>query len=97
MQYLQYVTISLLLLTVTGNKRRLRNRKGIRERLDQDEAEEGTCQLQISCKNTNMPVKLPIRGPRGPPGLPGEKGEPGTPGLHGIPGKDGKYILLKER
>ncbi|OWF56068.1 C1q-related factor-like isoform X2 [Mizuhopecten yessoensis] len=90
MQYIQYVTISLLLLTVTGNKRRLRNRKGLRERFDPDDVEEGTCQLQVSCKNSNIPVKLPIRGPRGPQGIQGEKGEPGTPGIHGIPGKDGK-------
>ncbi|XP_069119906.1 complement C1q-like protein 4 [Argopecten irradians] len=97
MQYIQYMTISLLLLTVTGNKRRLLNRKGLRERYAQDDIEDGTCQLQVTCKNSNVPVRLPIRGPRGPPGLQGPKGEPGTPGLPGIPGKDGKSPKVPPR
>ena len=56
---------------------------------------EGVCQLEVSCKGAavdgDLPVKLPIKGPRGPPGRAGEPGERGEDGLPGIPGLPGGY------
>lgn len=91
----QVLLVCLLMAVTTGKKEpRMRNGK-TRHNRDKDN---GQCQLEIACKGgvipegdeLELPVKLPIRGPRGPPGLPGEsgqKGEDGMPGLPGLPGE----------
>ena len=81
-----------IILTITysstPDKKELRRKgKGRRHR------ENGTCDLEISCRGedelTTLPVRLPIRGPRGPDGIPGPKGEAGEDGMPGIPGLPG--------
>ena len=95
MLYLRYMTISVMFILVMGSKRKLRNRKGLlREKYIKDQDHDGSCQLQVTCKNANFPVKMPIKGPRGLPGIPGEKGDPGEPGLPGLPGEPGKCFLF---
>lgn len=68
-----------------------KNRERLKNRAIRENGSEGSCELEVTCKNDGqMPIKLPIRGPKGPPGQPGQKGdagEPGTPGLPGIPGE----------
>lgn len=70
-------------------------------------ARDDVCELEISCKNTEveisengdietMPVKLPIRGPRGAKGPTGEKGEAGNDGVPGLPGLPGKLRNIDE-
>lgn len=83
------ISVCVLLLATVNSSRRIRNRKGLRDKLADDS--QGTCELEISCKgNVNSPVRLPIKGPRGHPGIAGEKGADGLPGNPGIPGSPGK-------
>lgn len=54
--------------------------------------EDGTCDLELNCRGgegINLPVKLPVRGPRGPPGDSGAPGIPGSDGNPGLPGRPG--------
>jgi len=78
-----------------GDKKRDRTRHtGHRELRDQiQDAHNGQCELEITCKGESgdsAPVRLPIRGPRGPAGKTGERGPPGEPGIPGTPGLPGK-------
>lgn len=86
----QLVSFCFLMFITVSPSRRIRNRKGLKEKFTDNN--QGTCELEISCKgNTKSAVRLPIKGPRGPPGIPGEKGAQGLPGEPGIPGKPGAY------
>lgn len=85
------ISLLILMFVSVSSPRRIRNRKGLRNKLA--DGNQGTCELEISCKgNVNSPVRLPIKGPRGPPGIPGEKGVDGLPGNPGIPGDPGLYF-----
>ncbi|CAC5389663.1 C1QL [Mytilus coruscus] len=89
MEFTQLLSICMLTLVTVSSPRRIRNRKGLRDKFT--DSNQGTCELEISCKgNVHSPVRLPIKGPRGPPGVPGEKGSNGLPGNPGVPGKPGK-------
>lgn len=46
--------------------------------------------IDLKIDNKNMPLRLPIYGPKGdpgPPGMTGMKGDKGEPGVAGIPGE----------
>ena len=94
----QTILVPLLLIAVVECRRQSRRdqerqsrRNGRRAVRDEaSEADQGTCELEISCSGDRIqsaPVKLPIKGPRGPPGKTGTKGDRGEPGK---PGKEGK-------
>lgn len=84
------VTVFVLLCCVEC--RRNRNRQAARDRsIREDTEQDGSCELELSCKgDINVPLKMPIRGPRGPAGSQGQKGESGEPGVPGQPGPPGR-------
>ena len=87
------VLLVFVLVAVTTCKKEPRERGKVRHNREKDD---GMCELEIACKGgdgLNLPVKLPIRGPRGPPGLPGENGEKGEDGMPGLPGLPGRTSL----
>jgi len=86
------IVLTITYSSSTPEKQNQPRRKGKGRR----HRDNGTCELEITCRGepedhelATLPVRLPIRGPRGPDGLPGTKGERGEDGLPGIPGLPG--------
>ena len=100
------VRVAAVLLLLTGlclaTKKRPRESKSSvpRTRHERNKErvvlEDGTCDLELNCRGgdeVNLPVKLPVRGPRGPAGDAGDPGTPGRDGLPGLPGMAGRESL----
>ncbi|KAK3597037.1 hypothetical protein CHS0354_022045 [Potamilus streckersoni] len=88
----RWIIVSFVCLSVSHVtcSRRLRNRRP-GTRAVRENGDLGTCELELTCRGeVNLPVKLPIKGPKGPPGNQGAKGEPGEQGPAGRPGKSAK-------